>query len=91
MGPLVATRVMANIPVILTIPDISAIIQISWSLGFQKGMTLDVCPDIINISVIPYIPDIPTIPEIPIIIKISSRLWFRKGMTLESVLTFLKF
>ena len=73
MGPLVATRVMANIPDIPTIPDIPAIIQISWSLGFQKGMTLDICPDIINISLIPVNP---TIPEIPIIIKISSRLWF---------------
>ena len=72
MGPLVATRVMVNIP------DIPIIIQISWSLWFQKGMTLYVCPDIINISLIPDIPDIPTIPEIPIIMKISSRLWSKK-------------
>ena len=69
MGPLVATRVMANISDIHTIPDIPIIIQISWSLWFQKGMTLDVCPNIINISVIP---DIPTITENPIII-ISAR------------------
>ena len=71
---------MANIPYISTIPDIPIVIQISWSLWFQKGMTLDVCLDIKNISLIPDIPDISTIPEIPIIIKISSRLWFLKGM-----------
>ena len=75
MGPLVATRVMANIHETPPIPNPPIIIQISWSLWFQKGMTLDVCPDIINISLIP---DIPTIPEIPIIIKISLRLWFLK-------------
>ena len=75
MGPLVATRVMANIP------DIPIIIQISWSLWFQKSMTLDVCPDIpkiLNISNIYDIPDIATIPEIPFIIQISSSLWFQK-------------
>ena len=42
MGPLVATRVMANFPDIPTIPYIPIIIQISWSLWFQKGMTVDV-------------------------------------------------
>ena len=52
MGPLVATRVMANIP------DIPIIIQISWSLWFQKSMTLDVCPDI------PANPEIPDIAEL---------------------------
>ena len=37
MGPLVATRVMANIPDIPTIPDIPLIIQISWSIyGSEK-------------------------------------------------------
>ena len=56
MGPLVATRVMANIPYIPTFPEITIIIQISWSLLLQRGMTLDVCHDIINISLIPDIP-----------------------------------
>ena len=42
-------------------------------------MTLHVCPDILNI---PIIPDIPTIPEISIIIQIISRLRFQKCMTL---------
>ena len=59
MGPLVATRVMANIPDISTFPDITIVTQIRWSMWFQKGMTHDVCPDIINIS---HIPDIPNIP-----------------------------
>ena len=80
MGPLAATRVMANISDILTIPKIPLIIKISWKLCFQKGITLDICPDIINIYVIP---NIPTIPEISIIIKISSSLWFQNGMTLD--------
>jgi hypothetical protein len=57
---------MANIPDSPTIPEITIIIQIKWSLWFQKSMILDVCPDIINISLIP---DITTIPEIPTIIK----------------------
>ena len=62
MGPLVATLVMVNIHNIPTIPDIPIIIQISWSLRFQKGMAHDICHGIINISVIP---DIPTIPKSP--------------------------
>ena len=40
----------------------------NWSLWLQKGMTLDIYPDILNISVI---------MNIFIIIQISSRLWFR--------------
>ena len=68
MGPLDAPRVRANIFDIPTIPDIPLIIQISWKLWFQKGITLDICPDIPEILNIPDIPNIPTIPQIPIII-----------------------
>ena len=85
-------RDIFNIPVIshihdiLTILEITIIIQISSRLWFRKGMTLDVCPDIPeiinipdifkipNIPNIPDIPKIPTIPRIPIIIQISWRL-----------------
>ena len=44
-----------EIPDLPPIPEIPIIIQISWSLWFRKGMTLDVCP---------VIPEILNIPDI---------------------------
>ena len=50
---------VSDIPPITEIP----IIQISSRLWIQKGMTLDVCPEVPKILNIVDIPDIPTIPE----------------------------
>ena len=61
-----------NIADIPTIPEIPIIIQISSRLPFQKGITLDVCPDISKNFNIPDTTNIPTVPKIPIIIVLSS-------------------
>ena len=69
MGPLVATRVMANIHETPPIPNPPIIIQISWSLWFQKDMTLDVFPDIINIYLIPTFLTFPQFLKFPSSLK----------------------
>ena len=82
MGPLVATRVMANSSDIPTIPDIPIIIQICWCLQFQKGMTLDVCPNIINFFLIP------TFLTFPPFLKFPQSLKSARGYGSEKVWLF---
>ena len=79
-----SAQIMMELFDIPTNPEISIIIQISLSLSFQKGMILDVCPDI---------PDNLNITNI-LDIQIRLDLCFGKDMTLDVclyLLTFLKF
>ena len=79
-----SAQIMMELFDIPTNPEIFIIIQISLILSFQKGMILDVCPDI---------PDNLNITNI-LDIQIRLDLCFGKDMTLDVclyLLTFLKF
>ena len=77
ISPRTSTEVQYPRPIdIPTIPEIFIIIQISFRVWFQKGMSLYVCsniPEILNIPNIPDIPNISDIPEFPLFLKLLSR------------------